>query len=67
LAPHVRGYLHVVASVMQTVNPSADGSFVFKDVPQGKYTLSVGGGQPGTGAPSSSGDFEIKGQVILSE
>jgi len=36
-------------------------------VPQGKYTLSVGGGQPGTGAPSSSGDFEIKGQVILSE
>jgi beta-glucosidase len=36
-------------------------------VPQGKYTVSVGGGQPGTGAPSSSGNFEIKGQVILPE
>src|SRR5215472_7109408 len=36
-------------------------------VPQGKYTISVGGGQPGTGAPSTSGKFEIKGQVMLPE
>jgi len=36
-------------------------------VTQGKYTISVGGGQPGTGAPSTSGNFEIKGQVILPE
>jgi beta-glucosidase len=36
-------------------------------VAEGKYTLSIGGGQPGTGAPSSSVNFEIKGQVILPE
>jgi beta-glucosidase len=36
-------------------------------VAQGKYTVSVGGGQPGTGAPSVSGDFEVNGQVMLPE
>ena len=36
-------------------------------VAQGKYTLSIGGGQPGTGAPSAEGNFEIKGQVQLPE
>ena len=36
-------------------------------VAQGKYTISVGGGQPGTGAPSVSGNFEINGQVTLPE
>jgi beta-glucosidase len=36
-------------------------------VPQGKYTLSLGGGQPGTGAPSVEGNFEIKGQILLPE
>lgn len=41
LAPHVRATLHVVAKFSQAVNPSADGSFVFKDVPPGKYTLKV--------------------------
>lgn len=34
-------------------------------VPQGKYAISVGGGQPNTGAPSKSGNFEVKGDVIL--
>ncbi len=34
-------------------------------VAQGKYTLSVGGGQPGTGAPSVSGNFEVNGQLLL--
>ncbi len=34
-------------------------------VAQGKYTLSVGGGQPGTGAPTVSGNFEINGQIML--
>ena len=34
---------------------------------QGKYTVSLGGGQPGTGAPSVSGNFEINGQIMLSE
>ena len=36
-------------------------------VAQGKYTLSVGGGQPGTEAPSVSGDFEVNGQIVLPE
>jgi len=36
-------------------------------VAQGKYTLSVGGGQPGTEAPSVSGDFEVNGQIMLPE
>ncbi|MGB6451759.1 MAG: glycoside hydrolase family 3 C-terminal domain-containing protein [Steroidobacteraceae bacterium] len=36
-------------------------------VAQGRYTVSVGGGQPGTGAPSVSGDFEVNGQIQLPE
>jgi len=36
-------------------------------VAQGKYTVSVGGGQPGTGAPSVSGNFEVHGQIVLPE
>jgi beta-glucosidase-like glycosyl hydrolase len=36
-------------------------------VAQGKYTVSVGGGQPGTGAPSVSGHFEVNGQIVLPE
>jgi len=33
----------------------------------GKYTVSVGGGQPGTGAPSVSAFFEVNGEVKLPE
>ena len=36
-------------------------------VPEGKYTVSVGGGQPGTGAASVSGNFETRGQMVLPE
>ena len=36
-------------------------------VPQGKYTLSIGGGQPGMGVPSVSGNFEVKTQTMLPE
>ena len=36
-------------------------------VAAGQYTVSVGGGQPGTGAPSVSGTFEMNGQVQLPE
>ena len=36
-------------------------------VPQGKYSLSMGGGQPGTAVPSVSGNFEVKGQITLPE
>lgn len=34
-------------------------------VAAGAYTVSVGGGQPGTEAPSVSGNFEVKGQIRL--
>jgi beta-glucosidase len=36
-------------------------------IAQGKYTLAVGGGQPGTGAPSVEGNFEVAGQMLLPE
>jgi beta-glucosidase len=36
-------------------------------VARGKYTVSIGGGQPGTGVPSISGGFEVNGQLTLSE
>jgi beta-glucosidase len=36
-------------------------------VPQGKYTISIGGGQPGTDAPSVNGTFEINQQLTLPE
>ncbi len=33
----------------------------------GKYTITIGGGQPGTGASGVTGNFEVKGQVDLPE
>ncbi len=36
-------------------------------VAQGNYTVSIGGGQPGTEAPSVSGGFKVNGQVMLPE
>ena len=36
-------------------------------VAKGKYTLSIGTAQPGTGVPSVSANFEIKGQIMLPE
>ena len=36
-------------------------------VAQGRYELSVGGGQPGTGAVAASGYFQVKGQLTLPE
>jgi beta-glucosidase len=36
-------------------------------VAPGPYKVSVGGGQPGTGAASVSGSFEVKGQIALPE
>ena len=36
-------------------------------VAHGKYTVSIGGGQPDTGVPSISGSFEIKQQMMLPE
>ena len=36
-------------------------------VAQGKYRLSVGGGQPGTDAPSVSASFNVNSQIMLTE
>jgi beta-glucosidase len=36
-------------------------------VPAGKYNLSIGGGQPGSGLPTVTGEFLVRGQLKLSE
>jgi beta-glucosidase len=36
-------------------------------VAKGEYVISVGGGQPGTDAPSASGNLNIKDQIMLPE
>ena len=36
-------------------------------VARGKYSITIGGGQPGTGAPTRTGSFEVAGQVMLPE
>jgi len=36
-------------------------------VPAGKFAVSVGGGQPGSGLPTVSGSFSVAGQVKLPE
>jgi beta-glucosidase len=36
-------------------------------IPQGEYSVSVGGGQPNTGAPTVAGSFEVKGTQNLPE
>ena len=41
LAPHVHGYLHVLPKISAVANPQSDGSFVFKDVHPGDYTIKV--------------------------
>jgi beta-glucosidase len=36
-------------------------------IAEGSYTITIGGGQPDTGAPVVTGKFTIKGQIILPE
>jgi beta-glucosidase len=36
-------------------------------IAEGKYSISVGGGQPNTGAPSVAGTFQVKGTKTLPE
>jgi len=36
-------------------------------VPEGEYTLSIGGGQPGTGSPSVAQTFRVKSSLTLPE
>ena len=33
----------------------------------GDYTISIGGGQPDTGAPGVTGHFHVEGQIALPE
>jgi beta-glucosidase len=37
------------------------------EIAGGEYTISIGGGQPGTGAPAVEGHFQVTGQVDLPE
>jgi Cupredoxin-like domain len=55
LAPHVRAFIHVLAKVTAVAAPQADGSFAFKDVAPGKYTVLVFRG----GAEVSSSEVEV--------
>jgi beta-glucosidase len=36
-------------------------------IPQGKYIVSIGGGQPDTGAATVNGSIQVNGQIILPE
>ncbi|HEY3729848.1 MAG TPA: fibronectin type III-like domain-contianing protein, partial [Steroidobacteraceae bacterium] len=36
-------------------------------VAPGSYEVSIGGGQPGTAAPSVSASFDVRGQIMLPE
>ena len=55
LAPHVRGYLHVLPKVSRIANPQSDGTFKFENVSPGSYTLKVFRG----GSEVSSTTLEI--------
>jgi beta-glucosidase len=36
-------------------------------IPEGAYTVSIGGGQPNTGAPMATGTFQVVGTKTLPE
>ena len=73
----LRGFrrIHLAAGQSQLVRfqlTRRDLSMVTADREQNRrrratYTVSVGGGQPGTGAPSVSGTFQVNGQIQLPE
>jgi len=72
----LRGFkrVHLEPGASQTVEfdlKPRDLSMVTDDariiVAQGKYTVSIGSGQPGTSAPSVSGDVQMNGQITLPE
>lgn len=66
--------IHLEPGVSQTVTfdlKARDLSMVTERgeivVPAGKYDLSIGGGQPGSGLPSTSGEFVVNGETRLPE
>jgi beta-glucosidase len=77
-APHIalRGFerIHLAAGASQKVHfylKDRDLCMVTQDgtpvIAQGDYAISIGGGQPDTGAPVVSGKFHIEGQIDLPE
>jgi hypothetical protein len=56
LAPYLKGHLHVLPKLTAVAQPQADGSFVFKDVHPGNYTLKVFRGA----FEMSSSEIEVK-------
>ena len=72
----LRGFkrLHLKAGESQTVQfdlRDRDLSMVTEAgepiIAEGKYSVSIGGGQPATGAPSVAGTFQVKGSKTLPE
>jgi len=72
----LRGFqrVHLVPGASQKVHfdlKDRDLGIVTEDgnpiIAQGDYTISIGGGQPGTGAPAVTGKFRIEGQIALPE
>ena len=72
----LRGFqrIHLEPGVSQKVHfdlKDRDLSMVTEDgnpiIAQGDYTISIGGGQPNTGAAAATGKFRIEGQVVLPE
>ena len=77
-APHIalRGFqrIHLEPGASQKVHfelKNRDLGMVTEDgnpiIAQGDYTISIGGGQPDTGAPGVTGHFHIEGQIDLPE
>lgn len=56
LAPYLKGHLHVLPKLTAIAAPQSDGSFVFKDVHPGNYTLKVFRGA----FEMSSSELEVK-------
>jgi beta-glucosidase len=72
----LRGFqrVHLEAGASQKVDftlERRDLSMVTEDgdpiIAEGPYTITIGGGQPDTGAPAVTGHFTIKGQLMLPE
>ncbi|MET0342818.1 MAG: cupredoxin domain-containing protein [Polyangiales bacterium] len=63
LAPHVHGFLHVVAKVSYVTSPASDGSFSFKEVPPGSYVLKVFRGA--NELPSRELEVQSKGDLTV--
>ena len=72
----LRGFkrIHLKAGESQKVNfelKDRDLSMVTEAgepiIAEGEYSVSIGGGQPNTGAPAAAGKFQVKGRRVLPE